>query len=105
MEEVKKENENVSNKVVFEFEMSYISISRVGKDDTHVCRDFLHNIFHMTDKKIDEYDNLLTEENKQILVGPYARDLAKSLVYRTTCYLSTLDKDTDYIVYIKEDLV
>lgn len=102
MEEVRKENENVSNKIVFEFEMSYICIAKKEDDDINLFRDFLHNIFHIEEEKINDYVEYLNEDGKRVVVGPYARDLAKSLVYRTSCYLNTA-KDNNYVIYIKED--
>lgn len=105
MEEVRKENENVSKKIDFEFEMSYICIAKHKNDDISLFRDFLHNIFHINENEINEYIGSFTEDAdiNSVLVGPYARDLAKSLVYRTTCYLNTTKINNSYVVYIKED--
>ena len=103
MEEVKKENEKVSKKIVFEFESNNICIARKQKESKNeVLRYFLANIFHFDNEKINECENTMKEDGKRIVVVPYARDLAKSLVYRTTCYLNQKDDD-NYTVYIKED--
>lgn len=103
MEEVKKENENVSKKIQFEFEVSNICIARKEPDDTSIFKDFLTHIFHFSNERVEECKHAMDEDGKRILVGPYARDVAKTLVYRTTCFLNER-KDDNYTLYIKEDI-
>lgn len=105
MEAVKMENENKVKEFVFEFESNRVCIVRKESEpskENEVFNKLMLEVFELSsDDTMKEYNNKMNEENK-VIMGPYARDVAKTLVYQTSCVLGTIN-DTNYMAYIKED--
>jgi len=105
MNESKMEQESMIRELNFDFEKSTICIARKQAEEDNgasILNHILFEIFHFEEERVTECVNNIQEDGKRILVGPYIRDVAKTLVYNVTCYLNSIHDD-NYVVYIKED--
>ena len=105
MNESKMEQKGMIRKLDFDFEKSSICIARKQAEldnGVSILNQMLFEIFHLEEEQATECVDKMQEDGKRVIVGPYIRDVAKTLVYQSTCYLASLNDD-NYVVYIKEE--
>lgn len=104
MEETTKKQDSILNTIDFEFETRNICIAtRSGGLDPDIYAEILKHIFKYPDEVLEKAILELKKEEKRVLIGPFATDVAKSFTYEATCLLARDTKYDDYVVYIKED--
>lgn len=104
MEETTKRQDSILNTINFEFETRNICIATKSDElDPDIYAEILKQIFRYPSEVIEKAILDLKKEDKRVLIGPFATDVAKSFTYEATCLLARDAKFDDYVVYIKED--